>query len=89
MVSGTHPCRHNKPVFKMNNIVSINIPNESLAQNPSTDILQCFSFHISGDIELKVSPLPAFNPDRKPSKGVLKTPVRAMTPNRPKATDYF
>lgn len=41
-----------------------------------------------GDKELQVSPLPAFHPDKKPTKGVLKTPARAVK-KRSRASEYF
>lgn len=40
--------------------------------------------------ELKISPLPAFSPTKKPYKSALKTPIRHTTiQKRPSAADFF
>ena len=40
--------------------------------------------------ELKISPLPAFSPTKKPHKSALKTPIRHTTvQKRPSAADFF
>ena len=40
--------------------------------------------------ELKISPLPAFSPTKKPNKSALKTPIRHITiQKRPSAADFF
>lgn len=62
------------------------------SKTPKTDVKRSVRIDISqnksiGHKELTFSPLPAFNPDVKPTKGVLKTP--ASKRKRSTASDFF